>query len=194
MDKESLGAIIASEVEIILNVEKPYLHLLRRPAYPDNPSTRESLEVHIKELMDLGVLRNVVHNEQVEVTTPVIIAWHHGRSRMVKDFRALDTYTIPERYPIHRIHETLTKLSQAKSITAMDALNSFPQNVLTNNAKKLLRIIVPCGMHEYLRMPFGIKNTPSHYQKMLNTIFLEELAEGWLIIYIDNIIVCSETC
>ncbi|MBW0575623.1 hypothetical protein O181_115338 [Austropuccinia psidii MF-1] len=43
-------------------------------------------------------------------------------------------------------------------------------------------------------MPFGIKNAPSHYQRMMNTIFPEELSEGWLIIHIDDIIVCSETC
>ncbi|MBW0512895.1 hypothetical protein O181_052610 [Austropuccinia psidii MF-1] len=42
-------------------------------------------------------------------------------------------------------------------------------------------------------MPFGIKNAPSHFQRMMNEIFLEELSEGWLIISIDNIIVCSKT-
>ncbi|MBW0593621.1 hypothetical protein O181_133336 [Austropuccinia psidii MF-1] len=42
-------------------------------------------------------------------------------------------------------------------------------------------------------MPFGIKNAPSHYQRMMNTIFPTELSEGWLIIYIDNIIICSES-
>ncbi|MBW0555065.1 hypothetical protein O181_094780, partial [Austropuccinia psidii MF-1] len=172
-DKEPLGAIIGHEVDIILNVEKPYPPLLRRPAYPASPRAREALEVHIKELMDLGVLRKVGHNEQVEVTTPVIIAWHNGKSRMVGDFRALNTYTIPDRYPIPRIHETLTQLSQAKFITAMDALKGFHQNVLTDNAKKLLRMIVHCGIFEYLRMPFGIKNAPSHYQRMMNTIFPE---------------------
>ncbi|MBW0504107.1 hypothetical protein O181_043822 [Austropuccinia psidii MF-1] len=112
---------------------------------------------------------------------------------MVGDFRALNTYTIPERYQIPIIHETLTQFSQAKFITAMDALKGFNQNVFTENAKKLLRIIVHCGIYEYLRMPFGIKNEPYHYQRMINTIFPEELSEGWLIIYIDDIIVCSET-
>ncbi|MBW0568714.1 hypothetical protein O181_108429, partial [Austropuccinia psidii MF-1] len=41
-------------------------------------------------------------------------------------------------------------------------------------------------------MPFGIKNAPSHFQIMINEIFPEELSEGWLFIYIDDIIVCSE--
>ncbi|MBW0588395.1 hypothetical protein O181_128110 [Austropuccinia psidii MF-1] len=108
---------------------------------------------------------------------------------MVGDFRALNTYTIPDRYPVPRIHETLTQLSQAKFITAMDALKGSHQNILTDNFKMLLRIIVHCGIFQYLRIPFGIKNAPSHYQKMINTIFLEELSEGWLIISIDDIIV-----
>ncbi|MBW0537329.1 hypothetical protein O181_077044 [Austropuccinia psidii MF-1] len=124
--------------------------------------------------MDLGVLRKVGHNEQVMVTTTVIITWHNGKSRMVGDFRALNTYNIPDRYPIPQIHETLTQLSQAKFIKAMDALKGFCQNVLTEDTKKLLRIIVHCGIFEYLRMPFGIKNAPSHYQRMMNTTFPEE--------------------
>ncbi|MBW0536652.1 hypothetical protein O181_076367 [Austropuccinia psidii MF-1] len=58
-DKEPLGALIGHEVDIILNVEKPYPPLLRRPAYPARPRAREALEVHIKELMGLGVLRKL---------------------------------------------------------------------------------------------------------------------------------------
>ncbi|MBW0555422.1 hypothetical protein O181_095137 [Austropuccinia psidii MF-1] len=138
--------------------------------------------------MDLGVLRKVGHNEQVNVRTPVIIALHNGKLRMVGDLRALSTYNIPDRSPIPIIHGTLTQLSQAKFITAMDSLKGFHQN-----SKKLLRIIVHCGIYEYLRMPFGIKNAPSHYQRLINAIFSDELSEGWLIIYIDDIIVCSET-
>ncbi|MBW0497392.1 hypothetical protein O181_037107 [Austropuccinia psidii MF-1] len=107
--------------------------------------------------MELEVLRKVGHNEQVEATTPVIIAWHNGKSRMVGDFRPLKTYSIPERYPIPTIYETLTQLSQAKFVTAMDALNVFHQNALTDDSKRLLRIIVHCEIFEDLRMPFGIK-------------------------------------
>ncbi|MBW0555808.1 hypothetical protein O181_095523 [Austropuccinia psidii MF-1] len=62
-DKEPLGSIIGNELDIILNVEKPYPPLLRRPAYPSSPRAGEGLKVHIKELMDLGVLRRVGHNE-----------------------------------------------------------------------------------------------------------------------------------
>ncbi|MBW0562575.1 hypothetical protein O181_102290 [Austropuccinia psidii MF-1] len=132
--------------------------------------------------MDCGVLRKVGHNEQVEVTTPLITTWHNGKSRMVGDLRALNIYTIPDRYLIPRIHETLTQLSQAKFITAMDALKGLHKNFLTDNAKKLLRIIVHCGIFEYLGIPFVIKVVSSHYERMRRTIFPEELSEAWLII------------
>ncbi|MBW0471998.1 hypothetical protein O181_011713 [Austropuccinia psidii MF-1] len=42
-------------------------------------------------------------------------------------------------------------------------------------------------------MPFGIKNAPAHFQRMINTIFQEEILEGWIVVYIDDIIIYSET-
>ncbi|MBW0507889.1 hypothetical protein O181_047604 [Austropuccinia psidii MF-1] len=177
-DNEPLGAIKGHEVDIMHNVERPYPPLIRRPAYPASPRAREALEGHINELMKLGVLRKVGHNEEVKVTTPVIITWNNDKSSMVGNFRALNTYTIPDRYPIPIIHETLTQLSKEKLITSMDALKGFHQNVLTPHARKLLRIISHCGIYEYLRMPFGIKNAASRYQRMINTIFPHELSEG----------------
>ncbi|MBW0526606.1 hypothetical protein O181_066321 [Austropuccinia psidii MF-1] len=100
-------AIKGHEVDIMLNVERPYPPLFRGPAYPASPRPIEPLKTHIDELMKLGVLRNVGNNEEVEVTTPVIIIWNNNNSRMVGDLRALNTYTIPDSYPIPRIHETL---------------------------------------------------------------------------------------
>ncbi|MBW0546620.1 hypothetical protein O181_086335 [Austropuccinia psidii MF-1] len=192
-DKEPLGVIIGHEVDIILNIERTYPPLLRRPACPASPKSREALEIHIKELLDLDVIRKVGNNEQGKVTTPVIVAWHNGKSRMVGDFRALNTYTVPDRYLMPKIQISLTQISQAVYITTMDSLKGFHQNVVTPRSRKYLRIIFHCGVYEYLRMPFGIKNVPSHFQRMMNEVFPEEFSEGWLIIYINDIIVCSKT-
>ncbi|MBW0465992.1 hypothetical protein O181_005707 [Austropuccinia psidii MF-1] len=78
-NKEPLGAIIGHKFDIILNIERPYPPLLRRPAYPASPKSREALEIHIKELLDLGVMRKVGHNVKVEITTLVIVAWHNEK-------------------------------------------------------------------------------------------------------------------
>ncbi|MBW0533408.1 hypothetical protein O181_073123 [Austropuccinia psidii MF-1] len=123
-------------VDIILNIERPYPPLLRRPAYPEIPKSREALEIHIKELLDLGVIRKVGNNEEVEIATPVIVAWHNEKSRMFGDFKALNTYTVPDRYPIPTIEISLAQISQEVYTSTMDALKRFNQNVVTPRARK----------------------------------------------------------
>ncbi|MBW0578038.1 hypothetical protein O181_117753 [Austropuccinia psidii MF-1] len=85
-DNEPLGTIKGHKVDINLNIDRPYPPVLRRPASPASPRAREALEKHIQELIQLGLLRKVGHNEEVEVTKPVIILWHNDKSRMVGDF------------------------------------------------------------------------------------------------------------
>ncbi|MBW0549879.1 hypothetical protein O181_089594 [Austropuccinia psidii MF-1] len=58
---------------------------------------------------------------------------------------------------------------------------------------KSLRKICHMGIYEYTRMPFGIKNSPAHFQRMMDTIFQEEILECWMVVYIDDIIKYSET-
>ncbi|MBW0522995.1 hypothetical protein O181_062710 [Austropuccinia psidii MF-1] len=135
-DKEPLKAIVGHEVDIILNIERSYPPLLRRPTYPESSRSREALEINIKEFPDLGVIRKVGHNEEVEITIPVIVAWNNGKSRMVGDFRALNTYTVPDRYPIPRIQISLTQISQEVCMSTMDALKGFHQNVVTQRARE----------------------------------------------------------
>ncbi|MBW0515724.1 hypothetical protein O181_055439 [Austropuccinia psidii MF-1] len=64
---------------------------------------------------------------------------------MVGDFRALYTFTVPDRYPIPKIQISLTQISQAVYITTMDTLKGFHQNVVIPRERKYLRIILPCG-------------------------------------------------
>ncbi|MBW0551122.1 hypothetical protein O181_090837 [Austropuccinia psidii MF-1] len=194
-DDEPLGAIKGNEVDIHINIDRPYPPVLGRPAYPASSRAREALEKQIQKLIQLGVLRKLCHNDQAKVKTPVIIAWNNDKSRFVGVFRALNTYTVPDRYPIPRIQEALTQLSKGKYITSMDALKGSHKNVLIPKTNRLLRGITHCGIYEYLRMPLDIRNAPSHYQRMMNTIFPTRLSEGWPIIYIYDItICCSSLC
>ncbi|MBW0523021.1 hypothetical protein O181_062736 [Austropuccinia psidii MF-1] len=78
-DNEPLGIIKGDEVDITLNLERPYPPVLRIPAYTASTIAREALEKYIQELIQLGVLRKVGHNEESEVKTPVIIAWHNDK-------------------------------------------------------------------------------------------------------------------
>ncbi|MBW0492314.1 hypothetical protein O181_032029 [Austropuccinia psidii MF-1] len=75
----------------------------------------------------------------------------------------------------------------------MDCMKGFNQNGVKPNSMKLLIIICHMGIYEYTRMPSGIKNAPAHFQRMMDTIFQEEILEGWMVVYIDDLITYSET-
>ncbi|MBW0532670.1 hypothetical protein O181_072385 [Austropuccinia psidii MF-1] len=191
--EEPLGKIKGCAIELYLDVERPYPPFLRRPPHSASPETRKEIKKHINELLDMDVIRKISHKEIVEITTPVLITWHDGMSGMCGDFRDLNNYTKSNRYPLLRIPHALDKLSKAKYITKMDFMKGFHQNGVKPKFMKLPRIICHMGIHEYTRMPFGIKNAPPHFQRMMNTIFQEEILEGWMVVYIDDIIIYAET-
>ncbi|MBW0560254.1 hypothetical protein O181_099969 [Austropuccinia psidii MF-1] len=141
----------------------------------------------------MDVIRKIGHNEIVEITTTVLINWDYVKSRVCGDFKALNNYKKADRYPITRITHALNKLAKAKYITRMDCMKGFHHNGVKPNYMKLLRMIFYMGIYGYTRMLFGIKNTPAHLQRMMDTIIQEEIFEGWMVAYIDDMIIYSET-
>ncbi|MBW0510841.1 hypothetical protein O181_050556 [Austropuccinia psidii MF-1] len=120
--EEPLGRIRGNDIELYLDVESPYPTMFRRPPYPASLETRKEIEEHINELLGMDVITKIGHNEIVEITTPVLITWNYGNSRLCGDFRALHSYTKADRYPIPRIPHALDKLAKAKNITKMDCM------------------------------------------------------------------------
>ncbi|MBW0504921.1 hypothetical protein O181_044636 [Austropuccinia psidii MF-1] len=74
----------------------------------------KEIKKHINELLEMDIIRNIGHNEIVEIITPVFITCNYGKSSLCGDFRALNNYTKADRYPIPRIPHSLDK--QAKAI------------------------------------------------------------------------------
>ncbi|MBW0498622.1 hypothetical protein O181_038337 [Austropuccinia psidii MF-1] len=103
--------------------------MLRRPPYPESLETRKEIEKHINELLEMDLIINIGRNELVEITTPVLITWHDGKSRLCGDFRALNNYTKADRYPIPRIPHFLKKLAKEKYITKMDCTKGFVMSI-----------------------------------------------------------------
>ncbi|MBW0526135.1 hypothetical protein O181_065850 [Austropuccinia psidii MF-1] len=141
----------------------------------------------------MDVIKKIGHNEIVEIATLVLITWDDAKYRLCGDFRALNNNTKADRYPIPRIPNALDKLAKAKYLTKMYCIKGFHQNDVGPNFMNLLRIICHMGIYEYTRMPFGINNAPAHFQRMINTIVQEEILEGWMVVYLLDIIIYSET-
>ncbi|MBW0479762.1 hypothetical protein O181_019477 [Austropuccinia psidii MF-1] len=63
--EEPLSKIRGHDIELYLDVERPYPPILRRPPYPESLDTRKEIEKHINELLDMDVIRKIGHNEIV---------------------------------------------------------------------------------------------------------------------------------
>ncbi|MBW0501942.1 hypothetical protein O181_041657 [Austropuccinia psidii MF-1] len=161
--EEPLGKIRRHDIELHLDLKRPYPSMLRRPPYPASLETRKEIEKHINELLEMDLIRKIGQNEIVEITTPVLLTWKNCKYRLCGDFRALNSYTTADRYPIPRIPHALHKLEKAKYITKMDCMKGFHQNGVKPSSMKRLRIICHMGIYEYTRILFGIKNAPAHF-------------------------------
>ncbi|MBW0554382.1 hypothetical protein O181_094097 [Austropuccinia psidii MF-1] len=105
--KKPLGKIRGHDIELYLDVEGRYPPMLRRHSYPESVETRKEIKKHINELLEMYFIKKIGHNDIMEITTPVIITWHNGKSRLFQDFRELNNYTKANRYPIPRLPHAL---------------------------------------------------------------------------------------
>ncbi|MBW0561920.1 hypothetical protein O181_101635 [Austropuccinia psidii MF-1] len=82
LGEEPFGKIRGHHIEFYLDVERTYPPMLRRPSYPASSETRKEIEKHVNELLDMDVIRKIGHNNIVEITTPVLITFSDGKSRL----------------------------------------------------------------------------------------------------------------
>ena len=92
-----------------------------------------------------------------------------------------------------RIEETLDCLNGAKYFTSLDLKSGYWQVKMDENSKAFTAFSVgPLGFYECECMPFGLTNAPATFQRLMESC-LGDLHLNWCIIYLDDIIIFSQT-
>ena len=115
-----------------------------------------------------------------------------GSLRPVQDYRKLNEMTIKNRYPLPLISELIDKLSNAKVFSKMDIQWGYNNVRIKEGDEWKAAFRTNRGLFEPLVMFFGLTNSPATFQTMMNDIFREEIAQGWVVIYMDDILVFSK--
>lgn len=59
---------------------------------------------------------------------------------------------------------------------------------IDESSRKFTAFIIPEGQYEFLRIPFGLCNSPAVFQKFINAIFKDLINNGTMLTYMDDLI------
>ncbi len=110
--------------------------------------------------------------------------------RFCVDFRHLNEVTLDAYYPLPIISELLPKLQGFNHFAVMDLLSGYWQVPLTAEAQETATFITPDGVvYAFQRLPFGLKNAPAHFQRMMEQEVLKGLIGKSCFVYLDDVII-----
>ena len=157
---DSLGCCTLSKHEIRL--------LSRNPVY-SHPYRKSGKERdNIKEEVDKLLKAKIIRPSRSPYASPVIlIPKKDGTNRMCVDYRKLNLQTIPEQWPLPRITDILDGMVGSSWFTMIDLKNGYYQIAMSASSIEKTAFVTPDGHYEFLRLPFGLKNAPSHFSKIM---------------------------
>ena len=111
---------------------------------------------------------------------------------MVIDYRKLNERVIPDEFPLPRQDDILQAITGSKWLTTLDALAGFTQLQMADESKELTAFRCHRGLYQFNRLPFGYRNGPSIFQRVMQDVLAPYL---WIftLVYIDDIVIYSTT-
>ncbi|KAK7893154.1 hypothetical protein WMY93_022306 [Mugilogobius chulae] len=167
LDELSFGHTTAVKHHIRLQDDTPFKERSR----PIHPSDREAVRQHLRELLDAGIIRE---SESPFASPVVVVKKKNGKIRLCIDYRKLNSRTIKDAYALPNIEETFSALSGARWFSVMDLKSGYYQVEMTEEDKAKTAFTCPLGFYEFNRMPQGVTNAPSTFQRLMEKCTLEE--------------------
>ena len=135
--------------------------------YRVNPTKPQHLKVEI----DYMLQNKIIEPSSSDWSSPcILVSKPDGTYRFCTDFRKLNAVTKADSFPLPRIEDCIDKIGRAKYVTTLDLLKGYWQVPLTDRDKELSTSVTPLGLYQYRVMPFGMKNAPATFQRMVNRI------------------------
>ena len=143
----------------------------------------------IAKMIPLGVIKR----SQAPYFSPVHLTPKPipGEWRFCLDYRRLNAATKPNGWPIPNIADMLRRLGdkKAKFFCKLDLTSGYHQAPLHPDSQEYTAFRSMDGIHQWNRVPMGLRGAPSYFQQVMTIEVLRELLYSICEIYIDDIII-----
>ncbi|GMF19246.1 unnamed protein product [Phytophthora fragariaefolia] len=141
---------------------KPVAQRVRKVA----PQFREKLFQLITWLLSAKIIQ---HSTSPWASPIVVIIKKNGIDiRLCIDYRLVNSLTRLMVYPMPLINDLLDDLDKVLWYCSLDMASGFWVRSMTDRARAISPFITHSGLFEWNRMPFGLKNAPQIYQRLLD--------------------------
>ena len=157
--------------------------------YPLSLIEKEELHKFIDENLAKGFIRR----SDSQFAFPFFFMSKKDRSlRPVQDYPALNEVTIKNAYPLPLIDNLFNQLTNATIFTKFDVCAGYNNICIKEGNQHKAAFITPLGLFEPIVMFFGLCNALATFQDMMDTVFKDLVCKGWLIIYMDDMLIFSD--
>jgi hypothetical protein len=176
-DYDSLGCCNLSKHEIRLQIRVPIY------SYPYRKSLRERdmLNVEITKLLEAKIIRK---SHSPYASPVILVPKKDGAIRMCVDYRRFNLETLPEQWSLPRIADILDNMLGSLWFSTFDFKSGYYQVAMSPASVEKTAFVTPDGHYEFLRLPFGLKNAPSHLSLLMFQAFGDL---NFVKIYLDDI-------
>lgn len=178
-----LGYTSVTEMTIELNDADPIVY---RP-YRMSHAEKSLVRTMIQDMLD----GDIIKESSSPYASPIIMVQKKtGDKRLCVDYRALNRKTKKDHYPIPRVEDQLDLLAGNTLFTSLDLASGYYQIPISEESRPKTAFVTPEGQYEFKRMPFGLVNAPSVFQRTINKI-LREAKIKYAIVYMDDVLIPS---
>lgn len=163
--------------------------------YPYPMSDHDFVTKEIERLLESGIIRKSFSPYNSPIWTVPKKGTDENnkpKRRMVIDYSKLNSRTIADRYPIPDINLTLQNLGNAKIFSTIDLESGFHQINIKESDREKTAFSINGAKYEFVRMPFGLKNAPSIFQRCVDDILRPYIGK-FAYVYIDDVLIFSNS-
>ena len=153
---------------------------------------KEEVRKQIYSMLGQGIIQPSISlwSSPIWIVDKKMDASKEKKWRLVVDYRKLNEKTIDDKYPLPNINDILDKLGKSMYFTTLDLASGFHQVEMHPDDIEKTAFSTENGHYEFLRMPFGLKNAPATFQRVMDNI-LRGIQNEKCLVYLDDIIIFS---